>query len=79
MIGSVMSEFLLLGLVASVLAVFSANLAGVQLADRLFNLHTGFSPMLWSVGLAAGVAGVVLVGYMAVRPVLRAPPMRVLR
>lgn len=75
----VLSEFLLLGLLAGVLAALLANVLSVLLARELFDLRTGFSPALWLVGSGLGVLVVGLLGYLASRPLLRTPPMQLLR
>lgn len=75
----VLSEFLVLGLLAGVLAALLSNLLSVLLSQRLFDLHTGFSPLLWLVGSGLGVGVVGLLGYLASRPLLRTPPMQLLR
>ncbi|MGV6827714.1 MAG: ABC transporter permease, partial [bacterium] len=74
---NVLSEFLLMGIVASLLAVAAAVYAGGELANRLFNLEVNFSAGLWFSGLGAGTLAIVLVGYLAVRPVLQTAPMRI--
>jgi len=75
----VLSEFLVLGLLSGILAALLANILSVVLARELFELRTGFSPLLWLVGSLLGVGVVGLLGYLATRPLLRAPPMQLLR
>ena len=75
----VLSEFLALGLVAGVLAALLANLLSLLLAKRLFDLDTGFNLTLWASGSLAGMLLVGLLGYLASRPILKTPPMQLLR
>jgi len=75
----VLAEFAALGLIAGVISALLANLLSMLLAQRLFDLHTGFNGLLWLGGSLLGVLVVGLVGYLASRPVLRTPPMQLLR
>jgi len=75
----VLSEFVALGLVAGALAALLANLLSVLLARRLFDLDAGFNLLLWVAGGFAGVLLVGLLGYLASRPILKTPPMQLLR
>ena len=79
MLRLVLAEFLVLGLLAGVIAALLANGLSMALARQLFDLHTGFNPLLWLVGSGLGVAVVGLLGYLASRPLLRTPPMQLLR
>ncbi len=74
-----LAEFGLLGLLAGALAALLANVLNILLADQLFNLATGFNTRLWLIGCLGSIAVVVLVGYLATRPVLRTPPMHLLK
>ena len=73
------AEFVVLGLLAGVLAAFAASLAGFILARQVFHLAYTFNPWLWLVGLAGGALGVGLFGILGARFVLNRPPLQSLR
>ena len=75
----VLSEFLALGLIAGVMAALLANVLSMTLAQRLFQLDTGFNLALWVIGSLLGMLLVGLLGYLASRPILKTPPMLLLR
>jgi len=75
----VLSEFVALGLVAGVLAALLANVLSVLLAQRLFELDASFNLPLWLAGTLVGMALVGLLGFFASRPILKTPPMQLLR
>ncbi|MEJ2632826.1 MAG: FtsX-like permease family protein [Acidihalobacter sp.] len=76
---TVTSEFLLLGLISGLLAATFASGVGYVLATRVFDLVYRFDPWLWLAGLTAGGLGVLIVGLLGTRTVLRTPPQDVLR
>jgi len=73
------AEFVVLGLLAGVLAAFAASLAGFILARQVFHLAYTFNPWLWLVGLVGGALGVGLFGILGARFVLNRPPLQSLR
>ena len=75
----VMAEFAALGVAAGVLASAGASALAAIVAVRLFELPYEFNPLLWVVGLAAGVLVVCTSGYVAARGAINAPPVDVLR
>lgn len=75
----VLSEFVLIGMVAGTVAALASNLMGMQLAARLFDLSVGWSPALWLWGVLGGGLLIGLMGLAAVSGLLRTPPMQVLR
>ena len=75
----VMAEFAALGVAAGVLASAGASALAAIVAVRLFELPYEFNPLLWVVGLAAGVLVVCTSGYLAARGAINAPPVDVLR
>ncbi len=77
--GAAAIEFTLIGLLAGVLAAAGANLLGVVLAARVFELDVGFNPWLWLAGVVAGVVIVGATGLVATRRVVNHPPVEVLR
>ena len=75
----VMAEFAALGLAAGILASAGASILAAIIAVRLFNLPYEFNPLLWVVGLAAGVLVVCVSGFFAARSAINAAPADVLR
>ncbi len=75
----VMAEFAALGIAAGFLASAGASSLAAIVAVRLFDLPYEFNPMLWTVGLAAGVVVVCTSGFIAARGAINAPPVDVLR
>ena len=78
-LGGVATEFLALGLLAGLLAASGATLAGWLLAENLFDLEYGFSPVLWLAGPLAGMLFVGASGLAATWRVIRTAPGSVLR
>jgi putative ABC transport system permease protein len=75
----VMAEFAALGAAAGVLAAAGASVLAAIIATRLFELPYEFNPLLWVVGVAAGVFVVCASGFIAARSAVNAPPVDVLR
>jgi putative ABC transport system permease protein len=75
----VMAEFAALGTAAGVLASAGASVLAYLVATQLFELPYEFSPVLWLVGVSAGVFVVCLSGYFAARGAVNARPADVLR
>ena len=75
----VMAEFLALGIAAGLLASAGASALAAIVAIRLFDLPYEFNPLLWAIGLAAGVLVVCTSGFVAARGAINAPPVDVLR
>ena len=75
----VMAEFAALGLAAGILASAGASILAAIVAVQLFDMNYRFSPLLWMVGLTAGVLVVCTSGYLAARGAVNAPPVEVLR
>ena len=75
----VMAEFGALGLAAGVLASAGATILEWVVATQLFDLEPTLNPLLWLVGVAAGVFVVCLSGYFAARGAVNARPADVLR
>ncbi|MGD8567141.1 MAG: FtsX-like permease family protein [Gammaproteobacteria bacterium] len=72
-------EFVILGLLAGVLAAFCASIAGYVLARQVFDLDFHINPLLWVVGVAGGVIGVGLAGVLGTRKVLARPPLSIIK
>jgi putative ABC transport system permease protein len=74
-----MTEFAALGAAAGLLASAGASVLSMVVARELFDLPYQFNPMIWVVGLAAGVLLVCLSGYLAARGAINSAPVEVLR
>lgn len=75
----VMAEFAALGFAAGLLASAGASILAAIVARQLFELPYEFNPLLWIVGLVAGVLVVCVSGYFAARGAVNAHPVDVLR
>jgi putative ABC transport system permease protein len=76
---SLASEFIVLGLLAGLLASACAEIAMAIIAEHLFDLSLQFHPWLW---LALPLAGASLIGasgWLVTRHITRVPPMQSLR
>lgn len=73
------TEFSMLGLLAGGLAAGAASGVAWVLADRVFELPHAPDPLIWLAGLAGGWALALGAGLLAIRPMLREPPMLSLR
>lgn len=74
-----MSEFLVLGLLAGLLASVCAEIAMALIAHRLFELSPQLHPWLWLALPAAGALLVGASGWLTTRHIVRVPPMQSLR
>lgn len=79
LVAGLLTEFVLLGLLAGLLAAFAASAAGLVLAREVFHLNYTINPLLWLIGPAAGAAGIGLFGFLGTRRVLNVPPLATLR
>ena len=75
----VMAEFGALGVAAGILASAGATILEWVVARRLFDLEPTLNPLLWVVGVIAGVLVVCASGYFAARGAVNARPVDVLR
>ncbi len=78
-LAGVLIEFALLGLIAGVLAAAVASIGGYLIATRLLEIPYSPDPLLWIVGMLAGVVLVCLAGWLATRSAISRPPMEILR
>jgi putative ABC transport system permease protein len=76
---SVAAEFAAIGLLAGSLAAAGAALTGYLLARHVFEVEYVPGVGIWIAGVVAGVAIVGVSGMLAVRSVVDAPPVSVLR
>lgn len=75
----VMAEFAALGVAAGILASAGASILAAVVAVQLFQLPYEFNPLLWVVGVAAGVLLVCISGFFAARSAINSAPVEVLR
>jgi putative ABC transport system permease protein len=76
---SLWSEFLVLGLLAGLLASACAEIAMALISDRLFELPARLHPWLWLVLPLAGSLLVGMSGWLTTRHITRVPPMQSIR
>lgn len=72
-------EFALIGLLSGLIASTVAALIGWLIIERVMELSYEFNAVLWIAGIVAGVAGVLIAGKLATRPVLNQLPIAVLQ
>ena len=72
-------ECLLVGTAAGVLAASGASLVGWVLAHQVFEFEWQFSPLVWIIGIAAGIVCAFSGGWFGLRNVLSRPPIQTLR
>jgi len=72
-------ELLLMGLLAGLLAAAAATAIAWALAEAVFDFPMTFSAWPWGVGVLAGIAAFLTGGRLALRGVLRTPPLASLR
>ena len=75
----IMAEFAALGTAAGILASAGASILAAVIAVELFALPYTFSPLLWIVGVTAGLVVVCASGYFAARSAINSAPVDVLR
>ena len=73
------SEFIVLGLLAGLLASVCAEVAMAIIADRMFDLAPQFHPWLWGVLPVTGALLIGASGWLTTRHITRVPPMQSLR
>lgn len=74
-----LTEFVLLGSLAGLLASLMAGVLGYLVARRILELDYTGSAWLWLGGLLLGGIGIGLAGIIATRRVVSSPPLKVLR
>jgi putative ABC transport system permease protein len=76
---AIITEFVLLGAMAGLLASVFATIIGWSLSRYVFELPFQFSIILWVLGVVGGALGIGLAGYLATKKVLTTPPVVALR
>ena len=74
-----LGEFVFIGVVAGAIAAVGATVVGWQLAEKVLEIPYQINPLVWIVGLVAGVLTVTVVGMAGTNRLLRTPPMEVFR
>jgi putative ABC transport system permease protein len=78
-LAGLLSEFVVMGVLAGTLAAAGTTLIGYVLAAQIFDLPFAVNPWLWIAGVGGGAFGVGLAGWLGARGVLRQPPLLTLR
>ncbi|MEM7611970.1 MAG: FtsX-like permease family protein [Pseudomonadota bacterium] len=78
-LAGILAEFSALGLLAGACAATGATVIGAIAARQLFDLEIAFNPVLWVVGLFAGMIMVGVSGTLAARSAADTPPVQTLR
>ncbi len=73
------AEFLVLGVIAGLLAAIGASGIGYLLARRVFDIAFAFDPALLAYGVLGGGIGITAFGLLATRGVLQSAPIETLR
>ncbi len=74
-----LSEFVVIGALAGLLAATGASALGYILASNVLNVAYVLNPWLWIMGLAGGATGVTLASLPQLRATLNRPPLQSLR
>lgn len=78
-LGSLTAEFLLLGLMAGLVAVFGAELSLYLIESKLLEFNYSMRPEIWAGSLILGGSIVATVGYLSTRKLVKLPPVAILR
>lgn len=77
--GGIVAEFAVLGLLAGILAVIGAELSVYLLQTRVFQMQYNGHFEMWWLGPVVGLVLVTGIGYLSTRGVVSVPPLQVLR
>ena len=77
--GSLLVEFLALGLLAGLLGAVGAEVTVGLLQSQVFEMPASLHPSVWFAGPLAGGILVALIGWISTRSLTNSPPMQVLR
>ncbi len=78
-LGSLTAEFLLLGLMAGLVAIVGAELSLYLIEKELLEFEYATRPEIWVAGFLLGGGIVASVGYLSTRKLVRLPPVTILR
>jgi len=79
LLGSLVIEFAVLGGFAGLLAVLGAEVAAWALQTQALDLDYQATPLVWPLGIVAGVLVIVVLGLLSCRRAVVVPPLVVLR
>lgn len=79
LLGSLLLEYVGLGLMSGLVAAVSAGMVGMVAAERIFQLEYLPGPALWFGGMLVGGVGIGVAGILGTRFVVNQPPLRTLR
>ncbi len=78
-LGSLTAEFLMLGLMAGLVAIVGAEVSLYLIEEELLEFDYGVRPEIWVAGLLLGGGIIASVGYLSTRKLVRLPPVTILR
>jgi len=73
------AEFAVMGLLAGLLAAFCASMAGIVLAEQVFELEYHLNFLLWVIGIVGGMLGIGIAGVLGTHQVLAKPPLSIIK
>ena len=76
---AILAEFCTMGLLAGMVAAFSASLVGAVIGYQVFDMVYQPNAWVWIWGAMAGTVGIGAVGFLGTRSVLDSPPLVTLR
>ena len=76
---SMSREFLMIGLLAGLMASTIAALMAWGVVEQVMDLDYRFNAILWIIGVLAGIVGIWCAGVLVSRPVLKQSPVSVIR
>lgn len=76
---SMSREFILIGALAGLIAASIAALLAWVIVEKVMTLDNQFNPVIWIIGVLAGIVGIWAAGTLASRSVLRQSPLSVIR
>ena len=78
-LGSLSAEFLLLGLMAGLVAIAGAELSLYLIEEQILDFNYAIRPEIWVAGLLLGGGIIASVGYLSTKKLVRLPPITILR
>ncbi|MYD43597.1 MAG: FtsX-like permease family protein [Gammaproteobacteria bacterium] len=78
-LGSLTAEFLLLGLMAGIVAIAGAELSLYLIEEKILEFDYAIRPEIWIAGFLLGGGIVASVGYLSTRKLVLLPPVTILR
>ena len=78
-LGALTTEFAVLGFIAGLIASFGAEVVLYFVQIKVFNMAPNLHPLLWVIGLLAGVSLITVLGLLRSREIITVPPLQSLR